>query len=304
MNRREWMMTALLACAGRAAGQGKQPLMHYPSDPRHRLAVATYPFRAVIDAPGNADRATGTPGMTLPAFAQYIRSRFNVFGIEPLDAHFASTTPTAIAALRRSFDAAGVRTVNIPVDAPADLCNADPEVRARGVATYRQWIDIAVQLASPSIRIGNVPRCADPEDYAAAARALQPVVAYGAARGVVILLENDDPVLASANRVTGILRAARVAWLRGLPDFGNGLLGGDERFNAQAVRQMFAAAGNVAHVKDGENIGGKDVRVSLPDLFLLAKQAGYRGYYSMESDDGTDPEQSTGRLIQQSLALM
>ena len=304
MNRRDWVKAMLLACAATATGQVKLPDMLFPTDPRHRLAVATYPFRAVIDAPGNSDRVAGRPGMTLPAFAQYVRSRFNVFGIEPLDSHFTSTTPAAIASLRRSLDAAGIRTVNIPVDAPADLCSTDPGTRAKSVALYRKWIDIAAELGSPSVRIGRVPRCSSPESFGEAAQALQPVAAYGAARGVVILLENDDPVLATAARITGILRAANTPWLRGLPDFANGLLGGDERFNHQAVREMLTQASTVAHVKDGENIRGKDVHVSLRELFLEAKQAGFNGYYSMESDDNSDPEQSTARLIEQSLALM
>ena len=293
-----------MACTANMAGQAPSPSTQFPSDPRHRIAVATYPFRAVIDAPENSDRVRSKPGMTLAAFASYVRAQFDVFGIEPLHSHFPSTEPKVIIALRRAFDLAGVRTVNIPVDVPTDLCSGDAAVRAREVATYRKWIDIAVELGAPSIRIGSVPRCASTTELAAAAKAMQPVVDYAMSRAVVVTLENDDPVLGSAARLTGILRAAATPWLRGLPDFGNGLLGGDEAFNADAVRQMFAYASTIAHVKDGETIQGKDVHVSLRQLFAIAKQAGFRGYYSMESDDGSDPETSTRRLVEQSLTLM
>ncbi len=304
MNRREWLKLTALAGAGTALAQGTKPNFRFPTDPRHRIGIATYPFRVVIDAPGNSDRVASKPGMDLAAFARYVRSTFGVFGIEPLHSHFPSTAPEKIAELRKAFDAAGVRTINIPVDAPTDLCSTDAEVRTKGYAVYRQWIDIAVQLGSPSIRIGSMPRCNGVEAEQQTALALRPVAAYGASKGVVVTLENDDPVTGTASRITGILRDAANPWLRALPDFGNGLLGGDERFNAEAVRQMFRYAACIAHVKDGETIQGKDMHVSLPELFAIAKQAAYRGYYSMESDDGSDPEKSTRYLVEQSIALM
>ena len=304
MTRREWLKLTGLAGAGMALAQSTKPELRFPTDPRHRIGVATYPFRAVIDAPGNGDRIVSKPGMDLAAFARYVRSQFGVFGIEPLHSHFASTEPEKIAELRKAFDAAGVRTINIPVDAPTDLCSADGDVRTKGYAVYRQWIDIAVQLGSPSIRIGSMPRCSGAQAEQETANVLRPVVAYGASKGIVVTLENDDPVTGTAARITGILRDAADPWLRSLPDFANGLLGGDERFNAEAVRQMFRYALCIAHVKDGETIQGKNMHVSLPELFAIAKQAAYRGYYSMESDDGSDPERSTRYLVEQSIALM
>lgn len=304
MTRREWLKLTALAGASTALAGGMKPSFQFPTDPRHRIGIATYPFRAVIDAPENGDRTANKTGMDLPAFARYVRSQFGVFGIEPLHSHFASMAPENIAELRTAFDAAGVRVINIPVDAPTNLCSPDADVRTKGYAAYRQWIDIAVQLGAPSIRIGSMPRCSGARAEQEAVSALRPVAAYGASKGIVVTLENDDPVTGSAARITGILRDAADPWLRALPDFGNGLLGGDERFNAEAVRQMFRYASCIAHVKDGETIQGKAMHVSLPELFAIAKQAGYLGYYSMESDDGSDPERSTRYLVEQTIALM
>ncbi len=308
MNRRHWLKLVALASTGVAARrsltQTNVPHLRVPADPRHRIAIATYPFRAVITAPGNTDRIASKPGISLAEFAAYIRTTFNVFGIEPLHSHFSSTAPADIAKLRRAFDASNVRTLNIAVDAPADLCSPDPAIRAKGVDVYRMWVDIAVQLASPSIRIGSIPRCTDSANLLAVADALRPVVAYAASRSILVMLENDDPQTGSATRIAGIVRGAASPWLRGLPDFGNGLIGGDVHFNAKSVREMFQVAGSMAHVKEGETIQGKDVHISLPELFTIARQAGYRGFYSMESDSGADPERNTKYLVEQTLALM
>ncbi len=297
---------ALLYLAGFAAAHtmlADAPRLVFPTEPRRRLAVATYPFRAVLIAPRNTERVPTVPGMDLAEFARYIRKEFNVYGIEPLHAHFASTEPAEIRKLRAAFDRADIHTVNIPVDEEVDLCSPDPAVRRAGYAIYRKWVDIAVLLGSPSIRIG-VPGCGGVSDVAGPVKALGPVVEYAASHNVVVNLENDDPVLGNAARVVAILRAANNSGLRALPDFGNSMMSGDEAFNADAVRSMFAFAADIAHVKDAELIKNVRHTASLPALFTIAKQAGYRGYFSMESDSNADPVPDTKHLIERSLALM
>jgi sugar phosphate isomerase/epimerase len=304
LTRRRFVQSALFASAGVAlAAEDSTVYASFPVDPRARIAVATYPFRASIDAPGNHDRDPKKPGMDLAKFARFIRTHFGVQGIEPLDSHFSSTEPGEIRKLRVAFDAAGVHTVNIPVDARVDLCSDDPANRDAGNAIYRHWVDIAVLLASPSIRVW-IPKCRDHSDLAQAVSALKPTIDYAASRNVVVNLENDDPVSSSEARVLAAIQLAGTPYLRALPDFGNSLALGDERFNAGSVQRMFAHAWNIAHVKDAETIKGERRTVSIAPLFAIAKAAGYRGYYSMESDSDVDPFVDTRHLIQQSLSLL
>ena len=304
LTRRGFLQGALLCSAGMLfAEESKSPQASFPTEPRERVAVATYPFRATIVSPTNRDRDPAKPGMDLAAFGRYIRSDFGVRGIEPLHSHFASTEASEIHKLRAALDAAGVRTVNIPVDEPVDLCSEDQKTRDAGNSAYRRWIDIAVILGSPSIRV-SLPKCGDASRLAEAVQALRPTLDYAAQREIVVNLENDDPVLASDARIVSAIRQAGSPYLRALPDFANSLMGGDERFNAQAVTHMFAHAWNIAHVKDAESIHGKRETVSLPELFHIAKAAGFRGYFSMESDSNVDPFADTKHLIAQTLALI
>jgi sugar phosphate isomerase/epimerase len=265
--------------------------------------VATYPFRESITAPGNRDRDPKKPGMDLASFARFVRTEFGVHGIEPLDSHFPSTEYNQVRKLRAAFDAAGVYTVNIPVDEKVELCSDDEARRNAGNARYRHWVDVAVLLGSPSIRVW-IPKCSDFSDLPRAVRALKPTVDYAATRNIVVNLENDNPVFASAARSVAAIKLADTPYLRALPDFGNGLSGGDERFNAQAVKDMFAHAWNISHVKDAVSDHGQRKTASLAELFGIAKASGYRGYYSMESDSDVDPFVDTKHLIEQSLRLI
>ena len=302
VNRRNFLTQAALASAYAALGQS--PRVTYPTDPRHRLAVATYPFRARIISPNNSDRSNKFPGMDLAAFARYIRSEFNVFGIEPLHSHFSSTDPADVHKLKSAFDAAGVRTVNIPVDEDVDLTSSEPTRRDASNRTLARWVDIAAILQSPSIRIGTVPHGSAPSDIAGPAAALKPLLSYAAARNVIVCLENDDPIFGSADRIVAILKQVSSPWLRALPDFANSLMGGDEAFNARAVRSMFRFGANIAHVKDAEVINKVRRTASLTELFAIARQSGFQGFYSMESDSNADPTADTHHLIEQCLALL
>jgi sugar phosphate isomerase/epimerase len=304
LTRRMFVKGALLCSASTAiAAETNGPHATFPSDPHARIAVATYPFRASIISPHNHDRDPAKAGMDLSSFARFVRTEFGVRGIEPLDSHFSSNQPGEIRKLRAAFDAAGVQTVNIPVDEEVDLCSEDQARRAAGNASYLRWIDAAVLLASPSIRVW-IPKCCNISDLPKAMQAFKPTLDYAATRNIVVNLENDDPVLASDTRVLAAIQQAKTPYLRALPDFANSLMGGDERFNAQCVKRMFAYAWNIAHVKDAELINGKRETVSLPQLFAIAKAAGYRGYYSMESDSDVDPFTDTRHMIEQSLLLL
>jgi len=300
---RRSVVKGALVWSASAAFAIEPPRATFPVDPRARIGVATYPFRESITAPGNRDRDPKKPGMDLASFARFVRTEFGVHGIEPLDSHFPSTEYNQVRKLRAAFDAAGVYTVNIPVDEKVELCSDDEARRNAGNARYRHWVDVAVLLGSPSIRVW-IPKCSDFSDLPRAVRALKPTVDYAATRNIVVNLENDNPVFASAARSVAAIKLADTPYLRALPDFGNGLSGGDERFNAQAVKDMFAHAWNISHVKDAVSDHGQRKTASLAELFGIAKASGYRGYYSMESDSDVDPFVDTRHLIEQSLRLI
>jgi sugar phosphate isomerase/epimerase len=294
ITRRTFVETFAVLAAAPAARSAATPDIHFPAAPRDRLAVATYPFRAFMDRPGH-------PGIKLTEFAAMVVEKFGIHNIEPLSNHFPSTEPAYLEELRRAVEQAHSHIVNIPASVGASLYDPDADHRAKAVAGARKWVDVAVAIGSPSIRAHiQGARGASP-DVGRASDSLKQVAEYGAGKNIMINLENDDLDTEDAFFLAKVIDAVNSPWLRGLPDFGNSMMKGDEDFNYRAMEAMFRRAYNISHVKDSEVDNGKIFRVSMAKTFGIAKAAGYRGYFSMEWEGQGGPYEGTQKLLDESL---
>jgi sugar phosphate isomerase/epimerase len=282
--------TAFAALRGaRAAG----PDIQFPSAPRDRLAVASYPFRNFMDRPGH-------PGLKLTGFAEMVADKFGIHNIEPLSTHFPSTEPAYLEELRGAVGKANSHIIDIAAGVGASLYDPDAERRGKAVAGGKKWVDVAAAVGSPSVRV-HIQGARGAPDVALAAEALKQVAEHGASKQVVVNLENDDLVTEDAFFLAKIIDTVNSPWLRALPDFGNSMLKGDADFNYKAVEAMFRRAYCIAHVKDSEVDRGKVFRVDLAKTFAIAKAAGYRGYFSMEFEGQGEPYEGTRKLLEESL---
>src|SRR5262249_57713457 len=67
----------------------RSPAVQFPTNPRERIAVASYPFREFIA--GARDPHATSAKMPLKEFAGHVKEKFNVTRIEPWSEHFLST---------------------------------------------------------------------------------------------------------------------------------------------------------------------------------------------------------------------
>ena len=299
INRRSFLTSSTASLLGTAVVSpflaGREPSIKFPTEPRKRLAVASYPFR---------DRLRLNKGsMKLVEFPEFVVSQFNVPGIEPLNEHFESTDPAYLDRLRGAIEKARAHVVNIPVSFRESLYDPDSGKRQKAIDESTHWIDVATHLNSPGVRIHIEGVRGVKPDEGRAAESLKKVAEYGASKNVVVSLENDDPRSEDAFFIVNIIEKVNNRYLRALPDFCNSMIekNGDEKFNYDAVKAMFQHAYNISHVKDSEVDGKKLFKVDMAKTFSIAKAAGYRGYYSMEWEGPTDPVEGTKSLITESL---
>jgi sugar phosphate isomerase/epimerase len=309
--RRDFLKTSSsLAVAAGVLGRSMRvlaakPHMKFPSEPRERLGVASYPFRDFIKNSRHPERAAKEPALDIKDFGAMVVQKFHAPNIEPWSHHFESTDPAYIAELRAAFEKAGAHVINIPSDIGHSVYDPDAAQRAAAVSDGKKWVDVAASLGSPSVRIHIAGVRGVQPDVDRAAGSLGEIAEYGAKKNIQVNLENDDLTSEDALFIVKVIEKANQPYLHALPDFGNSMMGGDADFNYRAVKAMFEHAYNISHVKEGEaGDDGKFVPVDVSKTFGIAKAAGYRGYFSMEMDRPGDPYEGTQNLIDLSLKYL
>jgi sugar phosphate isomerase/epimerase len=291
---------------GTASGDGRsEPHMSFPTSPRDRIAIASYPFRAYIESPANSDRDRNLPGMDLTEFPSHVVSKFNIHNLEPHSRHFRSLEPEYLAHFREALEKANTKIVDIAVSANDSFYDANRSGRQKAVEFAKTWVNVAVAIGSPSIRTHILSAKNSSPNLQRTAESLREVTDYGAQKNVVIHLENDDLVSEDAFFIVKVIEEVDHPYLRALPDFCNSMLKGDPGFNDRALQAMFRHAFGICHIKDSEaDDGGKMFKIDLQKSFAILKSSGFRGYCSMEFDAPGEPYGPTARLIEQTLQYL
>jgi sugar phosphate isomerase/epimerase len=282
-----------------------EPHIIFPTHPRERICIASYPFRAYILSPDNRDRDTTLPGMNLLEFPAHVVAKFNIHNIEPHSRHFTSLQPDYLDDFRQILLKTKVRAVNIAVSTVNSFYDAEASAREKAVDFAKKWVDVAVRIGSTGIRTHIATTRNSPPSVERATESLRQVTEYAADKNIVVTLENDDLVSEDAFFLVKVIEAVNNPYLRALPDFANSMLGGDADFNYRALQAMFQHAYNICHVKDGEtNDDDKQFNVDLKKSFDILKASNYRGYCSMEFDAPGDPYAPTLKLIEETVKYL
>ena len=292
----------MLARAGRDA---PAPAIEFPTQVRERLAVTSWPFRTLINAPMNPYFDRSKAGMDLKEFPKMVAQRFGVHKINPLTSHFGSLEVVYVDAFRRAVEQAGSQVVDLGLGG-GYFYDVDESKRRAAIERGRQGIDIAVAVGSPSVRQHVSGARGMSASVALAAGSLGELAGYGAKRGVVVNLENDNPVAEDPFFLVSVIEKVNSPYLRSLPDFGNSLSKYDAAQNEKAVTAMFKHVFNMCHVKDSvRSDKGKSNAVDLAAMFGIARASMYEGYFSMEFDTaGGDPFAGTEKLVGLSLQYL
>lgn len=277
------------------------PNLQFPSQPRDRIAISSYPFRTSIVG----DDSLATKPMELKDFAAHVVEKFHINKIEPWSGHFPSTDQKYLKQFRSAVEKAKASVVNIAVDGENSVYAAHDAEREQAVTFAKEWVDHAVTLGSPSIRTSLPPARDSKPDLDRAAESLTQIAEYASTKGIVINLENDNSLSEDPFFLIALVEKVNSPWLHTLPDFGNTLAATDPDYAYRGIEAMFGKAYCISHVKSSETNGrGVTVHVDVAKTFALMKKSGYKGFCSMEWDDTGDPYQGTADLIRQTVQYL
>jgi sugar phosphate isomerase/epimerase len=291
--------------SAQSKNQSAQPHLEFPTRPRDRLAVTSWPFRAYIASPANQGRKPSVPTMDMKEFPAMVVEKFGVYNVNPLLSHFSSTDPAYLEGFREAVAKARSHIVDLGLSG-GRFATTDSAVAEAAVQDSCKWIDIAAAIGSPSARQHLSVQKGEKPDVDAAATHLARLADYGGKRNTVVILENDNAVAEDPYFIVNVVEKVNHAYLRTLPDFGNSVVKYGAEGNEKAVAAMLKHAFNMCHVKGAvQPEGGQTYHVDLKRMFEIARQNSYRGYFSMEFDtNGGDPFAGTTKLIDETLQYL
>lgn len=254
-----------------------------------RVGITTVGLRSRF--PSTRDMNVGTdPGpadLTLETVPRFVADELGLNNLELWYHHFDELSIAYCERIRAAAERAGVQIINVQagVTNPSDV---DPDVRAQGVTEAKAWIDRAVALGSPRIRI-NTGGGDDPFDVERTAASFREMTTYGQEHGVMMMVENHGGYSQDIDNVVAILDAVNSPNCRALADYGN-TPAGSTADRLAGLEKLFPYLEFVSAKGTGFNESYEHTDYDFGALVRATEQSGYTGPYSIEMWPDADSE--------------
>lgn len=292
MDRRDFVRAAGAALVG-TAGSALPTAAHV--DPKERKAPTGAPFKLGVAAYSYRKHLQG-PSKNMTMF-DFIRTcaELGTDGVELTEYYFEKPiTPEYLMKLKHTAHLWGQAIIGTPIG-NVFTHPAGPQ-RDQQIETYKKWVDVSAALGSPAIRTfaGNAPKGSD-ESVARrnVVETLEIVCDYAAQKGVFVALENHGGVVAKADGLLEIVHAVKSPWLGINLDSGNfrtaDPYGDLARCAPYAVTMQYK-------VEMFPN-GGPAEHADLPRILKILRDAGYRGFVTLEYEAKEEPMTAIPRYV-------
>jgi sugar phosphate isomerase/epimerase len=170
-----------------------------------------------------------------------------------------------------------------------DFTAADRAKREADVVLAKRWVDVAVKLGAPMVRVfagRGVPEGGtEAETTAGVVDCLKACAEYGASRGVLIVLQHHDDLLKTAEQTLAMVDRVGSDWLRLTVDIGSLRTTGDPY--AEIAR--LAPLASTWQIKEQVYRKGVAEDVDVAAIVRILRESKYRGYIPLETLGAGDP---------------
>jgi sugar phosphate isomerase/epimerase len=172
-----------------------------------------------------------------------------------------------------------------------DFATADKAVRLEGVALTKRWIEVAVRLGAPVVRVFAGPQQKNAKDWQAAvggalreevekwmAEALRECAEHGEKHGVIVAVQNHGDFLSTGPEHVSLLKHVDHAWCGALVDTG-------KYFTADPYADIAMMVPHAVNWQIKETLGSslKSPRTDFKKLVRIIHEGGYRGFVPIET---------------------
>ncbi len=201
---------------------------------------------------------------------------------------------------KQRCDDAGVKVGLIMCDALGDLGNADAEERKKTVENHHNWVDIAAMLGAHTIRVNAAGQGTAEEVAKNAVDGLKQLGAYGAEKGVNIVVENHGGYSSDGAWLSGVMKEVNMENVGTLPDFGNFCIERNPDYSCKESYDLYKGMAELmpyakgvsakAHAFDAE---GNEKDKDFPRIMKIVKDSGFKGTVGIEYE-GQDLSEDEG----------
>ena len=191
-------------------------------------------------------------------------------------------------AFKKKCQDSGVSVGLIMIDLVGNLADADPDIRMKAVEDHYKWVDVASFLGAPSIRVNAGGQGTADEVAANAVDGLAKLGAYGATKGVNIVVENHGGYSSDGSWLSGVIKKVNMENVGTLPDFGNfcmkyGADGCEESYDKyKGIAELMPYAKGVSAKSNQFDENGNEVNSDYLRIMKIVKESGFKGYVGIE----------------------
>jgi sugar phosphate isomerase/epimerase len=197
----------------------------------------------------------------------------------------ANPTPQWLSSLRTAAFKNGIHIYG--VGSPVKMAQPTPELRQKEVAFGKKWIDIADAVGAGSVRVfggGIAQGATEAQAVQWAVEVFKPILDYGAEKGIVCGIEDDDDLTRTSAQLLTIVKGVNHPFARIALDCGN------FRRDGYKECEICAPYASSTHVKPQmATPEGTREPADWAKLFGILAKGGYRGFCSLELSTPDNP---------------
>jgi len=261
---------------------------------RMRLSLAAYSFRDYFAFMKGKQRQPKAPAIDMFQFIDFC-AEHGCAGAELTSYFFPPNADAKY--FRRIRRHADKKSIAVSGTAVGNNFSLEPGPDRDAQAAYvREWIDNAVIMGAPHIRIFAGKKKKNTSEERAdelVIEALKDICAYAGKHKIKLGLENHDSI-ATAERLIRLLKAVDSEWLGVNLDSGN--------FRTEDPYKDFELSAPHAvnvQMKANLKIGGATRDADFPRFMKLLKQADYRGWVALEYEEKDNPYEACPPVLKE-----
>ncbi len=177
-----------------------------------------------------------------------------------------------------------------------DFTSTDASEREAAVSHVNTWVEVAARLDAPVLRVFTGRPLGDPDPNEQTldrvADCLRNCAEYGSRHGVMIVLQNHDELLHSADETLDLLRRAEHPWLGLCLDIGS------LRMNSDPYAEIARLAPHAVTWQIKEKVYRRDQPedLDMARLVGIMRESGYRGYAPLEILNSDNPGDDLAKM--------